>query len=130
MIKRNSAFSILITLCVFVFPAANASDEGPVLSFSQKDAYFSVNKSIELLTTWARGEYAEHEGEGLFKRYPEDGGVIQTTITLVSELKQLAMKARAEGNETKARAYLFSAEATARYSAQMSHLLEDRIGQK
>ncbi|MBL1261051.1 MAG: hypothetical protein COB33_011025 [Thiotrichaceae bacterium] len=112
---------------VSIIPVALAESEEGTLSFSKQDAYHSVNNSIEMLTTWARGEYAEHEGEGLFTRHPEDGSVISATIALVNELKQLAAKARAEGDEMKARAYLFSAEATARYAAQMPHLLEDRL---
>jgi len=130
MIKVNITFAILLAVIVFALPIANAGagEEGSALSFSNLDAYNSVYSSVETLTTWAQGEYAEHENEGLFMRYPEDGGVISTTIALVNELKQLAIKARAEGDETKARAYLFSAEATANYAAQMPHLLEDRIG--
>lgn len=130
MFKCNHAFAILMALSIIILPVANADDVGPALSFSKLDSYHSVNSSIETLTTWALGEYAEHEGEGLFARHPDDGAVISATIALVNELKQLAEKARAEGDETKARAYLFSAEATARYAAQMPHLLEDRLARQ
>jgi len=130
MKKYYIVFAILTSLNIISPSMASADDEGPELSFNKPDAYQVVNGSIELLTTWARGEYAEHEGEGLFARYPQDGAVISETINLVHELQQLAKKARSKGDETKARAYLFSAEATARYAAQMPHLLEDRINPK
>ena len=130
MKKNYIVFAILASLNIISPSMASADDEGPELSFSKPDVDQAVNGSIELLTTWARGEYAEHEGEGLFARYPQDGTVISETINLVHELQQLAKKARSKGDETKARAYLFSAEATARYAAQMPHLLEDRINPK
>jgi len=128
--KYRIALVILVSLNIISPSIASADDKGPELSFTKPDAYQTVNHSIELLTTWARGEYAEHKGEGLFVRHPEDGGVISATAALVGELQQLAKKASAEGDKTKAHAYLFSAEATARYAAQMPHLLEARIARQ
>jgi len=130
MKKYHVALVVLMSLTVISPSVAFAGDDGPALSFNKPDAYQNVNSSIELLATWARGEYAEHQGEGLFARYPDDGAVINATNALVNELKLLAARARGGGDEAKARAYLFSAEATARYAAQMPHLLEDRLAEQ
>lgn len=130
MKKYQVACAILMSLNVILQSLASADDEGLALSFNKPAAYQTVNGSIERLTAWARGEYTEHQNEGLFTRHPEDGAVISATIILVNELKQLAGTAKAKGDETKALAYLFSAEATARYAAQMPHLLESRIARK
>jgi len=42
-------------------------------------------------------------GEGLFDRHREDGEVLNTMLAVVDELKQLAAKARAQGDEANAR---------------------------
>jgi len=117
---------LLMSMCLLPF-FAQASGAGPLPSFSQVAGYESIHENIDSLSMWAQGEYAEHEGEGLFDTHPNDGAVIKATLVLVEELKQQAERAKVRGEIDKANALLLSAEATARYAAQMPHLLEKRI---
>ena len=128
MKSRYLIYILLVSFNVIFVSAANADDEGPALSFSQPDTYNVVAKSVKMLSTWAQGEYVEHQS--LFTKHPKDNAVILATMALVKELTQLSKKAKASGDEHKALAYLFSAEATARYAAILPHLLEERIKQK
>ena len=121
--------AVCAVICV-IAPLSYADEAGPAPSFGDADAYAVVEKSVESLTAWAQGEYAEHDFEGLFTRQPKDGSVIKATISLANEFRLLAKQARLNGDTVKADAYLFSAEATARYAAQMPHLLEQRLSSK
>jgi len=123
----KSIFNTLIGASLLFAANAHAGGEGPDLSFGQLAPYQKVTDSVDNLSIWADGEYVEHEGEGLFKRYPEDGLVIRTTLALANELKQQAAQTK---DAHKARALLFAAEATALYAAKMPHLLEARIAQQ
>ena len=67
MSKKIVLFATLLTVGVISIAVTNADDEGPALSFNKQDAYQSIDHSIEIFTDWARGEYAEHMGEGLFE---------------------------------------------------------------
>ncbi len=107
--------------------SAFANEKNSLLIFSKPSAYESVAESIESLSIWAKSEYQEHESEGLFKKYPNDGLVITETLNLTEVLKKLAAKAMRNGDDAKAKAYLFSAEATANYAANMPHMLEERL---
>ena len=127
MCKKNILFAAILALGVTSFTISYADDEGPALSFNKPDVYTSIDHSIEIFSDWARGEYAEHHGEGLFDKHSEDGEVIKDTLSVVDELKKLAAQAESRGDVAMAHAYLFSAEATARYAAVMPHMLEARI---
>ncbi len=111
-----------------IISGAHADDDGPQLSFAQQDAYSEVAKSVDMLTAWAKGEYVEHKS--IFSKHPKDDAVIKATIELIEEFRQLSKKAKKAGDNNKALAYLFSAEATAHYAARMPHMLEERIEHK
>jgi len=128
MKKNKLTASILILMTGLTCSnLALAKEENTLLTFSKPNAYESVTESIDSLSVWAKSEYLEHESEGLFEKHPNDGNVIKETLSLTKELKKLAAKAKADGNYAKAKAYLFSAEATANYAASMPHMLEDRL---
>jgi len=130
MLIRNNLLTVSL-LAMFAFSTNAAADNAPsLLSFNQPDVYKAVSNNIETLSNWARSEYIEHESEELFRKYPNDGQIIGETLTLVNELKKLAQKANAEGKHAKAKAYLFSAETTANYAANMPHMLEARLEQE
>ncbi len=116
---------VLLALCLVSFFVQTTTAE-PASGFSQALPYQALKENIETLSMWAKGEYAEHEHEGLFKSYPSDGHVIRATIKLIDELTRRAAQAEIHGNDEEARALLLSAEATARYAANMPHLLEAR----
>ena len=122
---------LLFTLaCLLISSPTIADDSAPTLSYGQIDAYQRVNSSVDTLVSWADGEFLEHQQEGLFQQYPEEGRIIKTTLSLATELRQQATQAAASGDTSRASALLFAAEATALYAAQMPHLLEDRLAQQ
>ncbi len=106
---------------------AFADEHMPTASFAEPDAYTAVSNTIDTMTIWAGAEYLEHEVEGLFERHPQDGQVTQATIEIAKQLKKQAEAAEKAGELVKARAYYFAAEAAARYSVQMPHMLEQRV---
>ncbi len=120
---------LLLIFCLVLFLAQTVNAE-PEPAFSQALPYQTLKDKIETLSVWAKGEYAEHEHEGLFKNHPRDGHVIKATIKLIDELTQRAAQAEMNGDDEKAQALLLSAEATARYAAHMPHLLEARLSTK
>ena len=114
----------IVTATSLMTGISQADDEGPALSYGKHNADEKVSSTIDMLVTWAEGEYAEHQGEGLFERHPQEGALIRATIDLAKQLKQ---DATATSDSTHAKAMLYAAEAAARYAAQMPHLLEDRL---
>ncbi len=106
---------------------AHADDEGPNLSYTKTNPHDEVSTAIDNLTAWAEGELAEHEMEGLFGAYPDEQKLIRQTIDLAKQLKQQADRAKNQGDQLKARTFYYSAEATARYAANMPHMLEARL---
>ncbi|MEW6353924.1 MAG: hypothetical protein AB1469_06475 [Pseudomonadota bacterium] len=107
--------------------AAYAEEEGMALSFADKEGGSKVAESIAAMQAWAEGEYAEHEAEGLFKKHSAEGRLIKDMLALSRELQAQGEALKQAGDAAKARAYFFSAEATARYAAQMPHMLERRV---
>lgn len=119
---------VLVSVFFISINASVMADEAEQdWSFSQVAAYQQVTDKASALFAWAEAEYAEHEEEGLFKRFPQDGKTIQATLNLAKEFKNRAVKAMADGDTTGANALLFAAEATAYYATKMPHLLEKRI---
>lgn len=109
--------------------SVHADNQG-ALSYSQVDADNKITGAVSSLQGWAEGEYQEHEAEGLFEKHPAEGRLIRNMIALSQELQAKAVAAKAAGDADKARAYYFSAEATAHYAATMPHLLEERLAQQ
>ena len=107
---------------------AYADDEMPALSYAQDAPDEKVQARLDGLIAWAKGELAEHVGEGLFNGHSEEKRLIQGMIDWAEELRRQAAAASKRGDHNTARIRLFSAEATARYAALMPHLLEDRLG--
>jgi len=126
MIKKQITSLTLLIGLGSITPAF-AYEDMPAPSFVDTDANSAVTYAIDTMTSWAAAEYTEHEQEGLFKRYPEDGQITQATIAIAKELKQKAETANKAGETIKARSYYFAAEAAARYAVQMPHMLEDRV---
>ncbi len=127
MKKQILTLALAATLAL---PAAYAyaDDEMPVLSYAQESPDEKAQARLDGLIAWAKGELAEHVGEGLFNGRAEDKRLIQGMIDWAEELRRQAAAASRKGDHNTARIRLFSAEATARYAAQMPHLLEDRLG--
>ncbi|MEO5574365.1 MAG: hypothetical protein ABIR48_07790 [Gammaproteobacteria bacterium] len=105
---------------------AFAEEEGMALSYAGRDADAKIAENVSAMQAWAEGEYQEHEGEGLFKKYPSEGKLMTEMATISKELQAKAEAAKQAGEPDKARAYYFSAEATAQYAARMPHMLEHR----
>jgi len=126
----KQAINILLvsTLLILAQPSS-ASDDGPEKSYASNDYEHQVIKTVDGLIAWAKGELAEHDGEGLYKPHPEQliltQGMIDQAIALVKKAKS-ASKA---GNNVQAQIYYLSAESTARYAASMPHMLEARLEQ-
>ncbi len=118
----------MIVIGSLIATTAFADEEGPAFSFEQSNAYDDIEKNVDMLTVWAKGEYIEHKA--VFEKHPEDDSIINATIALVEELKQRSKQAKKAGEQNKAQAYMLSAEATARYAAKMPHMLEERIEHK
>lgn len=106
---------------------ASADEVTPDWSFSQVAVHKQAMEKTEALFAWAEAEYTEHENEGLFEQYPDDGKTIKATLNLAKEFKANAAKAFAAGDKVNANALLFAAEATAFYATKMPHLLEKRV---
>lgn len=104
-----------------------AEDEGMPLSYSAPDPDNTLEQSVAAMQEWAQGEYEEHQSEGLFKKHPAEGRLITDMLALSRELQAQGEALKRAGDAAKARAYLFSAEASARYAAQMPHMLEHRM---
>ena len=121
---KTKLFIATVMASSLLSSVSQAEDEGPALSYGKQDAHGVVSHTIDTLVTWARGEYAEHDGEGLFERFPQEGALIRATIELAQQLKRDAANS---ADRAQAQAMLFAAEATARYAAAMPHLLEDRL---
>lgn len=106
---------------------AQAGDDGVAMSYAGKNADSVVTEAVVSMQDWAKGEYDEHKGEGLFEKYPAEGQLILDMMALSKELQGKAEQAKKANDMPKARAYYFSAEATAHYAARMPHMLEDRL---
>jgi len=122
---KKIVFAALVLGVIGASPAALA-DEGLPLSYTERDANERVAENVTAMQAWAEGEYAEHELEGLFKKYPQDGKLLLEMAAVSKELQAKAEAARQAGELDKARAYYYSAEATAQYAAHMPHMLEQR----
>ena len=103
------------------------ADEGLPLSYLEQGAHERVAENVVAMQAWAEGEYKEHELEGLFKKYPQDGKLLLEMAAVSKELQAKAEAAKQAGEVDKARAYYYSAEAVAQYAAQMPHMLEHRM---
>lgn len=121
---KTTLFAMVVTALASVSAGSWADDGGIAMSYGKPNTHEAVGKTIDLMVIWAEGEFAEHQGEGLFKRFPDEGLMIRATIDLARQLKDEAANA---SDGAKAQALMYAAEATARYAAQMPHLLEDRL---
>lgn len=102
------------------------ADEGLPLSYNERDANQRVAENVAAMQAWAEGEYLEHEAEGLFKKYPQEGKLLLEMAAVSKELQAKAEAAKQAGEPDKALAYYYAAETTAQYAAHMPHLLEQR----
>ncbi len=107
--------------------AALAHDAGPPPAYLDAQADKAVLEQIDNLILWAEGELAEHEGEGLYEGHAEERDLVLTMIQRARALRSAGDDAGRAGRKVEALSYYFAAEATARYAAQMPHLLEDRL---
>lgn len=123
--KLNTA--VIAFFAIFSTFDVLASDAERQWVFSNVMAYQEVENTASALFTWAEAEYQEHENEGLFVRFPQDGKTIKATLDLAKVLKKRAAQVKATGDTAGSNALLFAAEATAYYATKMPHLLEDRI---
>ncbi len=114
-------------MSVATTPALADQSEGAQWAYASKDADGKLTETIAGKQDWAKGEYEEHNAEGLFKKYPADGQLILDMIAVSKELQEKAEAATKVGDVAKARAYNFSAEAAAQYAAGMPHMLEARV---
>ncbi len=124
--KKLGLALLLASLACLSIPYAAASDEGVALSYTKNTPDEGVQKNLDLLLSWAKGELAEHIGEGLFDTRPEEKLLVEAMIEWAENLKRQAIAAKQAGDKATARVRYFSAEATARYAARMPHMLEDR----
>lgn len=124
--KPMALFMVLFYSAI-INSSAFAEEEGMVLSYAQVDADKKIAETVDAMQAWAEGEYREHEGEGLFKKYPKEGLLLQEMTKVAKQLQVKAEAAKQAGELDKARAYYFSAEATAQYVARMPHMLEQRL---
>lgn len=106
---------------------APADEAGPPPAYLDDPRPAKVVEQIDALILWARGELAEHEGEGLYRDRAEDKALVEAMIERAQALREAGDAAGAAGRQTEALSYYFAAEATARYAARMPHLLEDRL---
>ncbi|MFQ5486923.1 MAG: hypothetical protein ACE5ET_00570 [Gammaproteobacteria bacterium] len=125
---KSSLKTIALTVVLICTPlAAGAEESGPAFSYSLQRTVQEMPQQIDNLLAWARGELAEHTGEGLFEQHAEERQVIEEIIKLAASLQKQAKTAWDSGEKSKGRALYYAAEATARYAAQMPHMLEDRL---
>lgn len=116
----------MVAASLVVVPLATA-DDGPAQSYSSSDYAQRVIKTVDGLITWAKGELAEHDGEGLYAPRPEQRQLVQGMIDQAVALVKKAEAADKAGNPVQAQVYYLSAESTARYAAAMPHMLEARL---
>lgn len=107
--------------------AALAHDAGPPPAYIDARPDKAVLEQIDNLILWAESELAEHDGEGLYKGHAEEKTLVLSMIERARALRSTGDEAARAGRKTEALSYYFAAEATARYAAQMPHLLEDRL---
>lgn len=107
--------------------AALAHDAGPPPAYLDAHADKAVLEQIDNFILWAESELAEHEGEGLYDGHAQERELALAMIERVRALRSAGDEAGRAGRKTEALSYYFAAEATARYAAQMPHLLEDRL---
>jgi hypothetical protein len=120
----------VILLGSLIAGAAVAEEDGAVLSYAGKDPDSKMAEAALSMQDWATGEYEEHKTEGLFQKYPQDGQLILDMLAVSREMQSKADAAKKANDMAKARAYYFSAEATAHYAARMPHLLESRVSKE
>ncbi len=109
--------------------SAMAGDEGPDYAYGSKDNHQKVVSLIDGLLAWAEGELAEHELEGLYEDRPGEEQLVREMIARAKGLRQEGRDAEKSGLAAQAQAYFYAAEATARYAANMPHLLEARLAE-
>lgn len=109
---------------------ALAEGDDAVLSYADKNPDSKMAAAVVSMQEWATSEYEEHKGEGLFQKYPADGQLILDMLAVSKEMQTKADAAKKANDMGKARAYYFSAEATAHYAARMPHLLEARVNKE
>ncbi len=125
---KSSIKTVTLTLALICTPlAAGAEESGPAFSYTLQRSIQEMPQQIDNLLTWARGELAEHTGEGLFEEHAEEKQVIEEMIQLADSLQKQAKAAWDSGEKIKSRALFYAAEATARYAANMPHMLEHRL---
>jgi len=125
----KQAINILLLSTLLMVQPASASDDGPAESYASNDYGQQVIKTVDGLIAWAKGELAEHDGEGLYKPRPEQLTLTQGMIDQAIALVKKAETASKAGNNVQAQIYYLSAESTARYAASMPHMLEARLEQ-
>lgn len=118
---------LVVTGSLAAAPMALADDEGPAKSYGSNDYAQKVVQTVDGLIAWAKGELAEHDGEGLYEPRPEQRQLVQGMIDQAASLVAKAEAARKAGDDITAQVYYLSAESTARYAAAMPHMLEARL---
>jgi hypothetical protein len=124
------AVAILSSVMGATLSLALAEEEGIALSYTERDVDSKIAGNVSAMQAWAEGEYQEHEGEGLFKKYPKEGQLLLEMAKVSRELQAKAEAAKQAGELDKARAYYFSAEASSQYAARMPHMLEHSLETK
>lgn len=125
--KSSIAKTTILTLALICCPlSAGAEESGPPFSYRSEYSAQEMSRQIDNLLAWAKGELAEHTGEGLFEDRIEEKHMIEEMIKLAASLEQQANAAWDNGEKSRGRALYYAAEATARYAANMPHMLEDQ----
>ena len=120
---------LLASTLLMTTQLVSASEAGPAKSYAANDYEQQVIKTVDGLIAWAKGELAEHDGEGLYKPRPEQLSLTKGMIDQAVALVKKAEAASKAGNNVQAQVYYLSAESTARYAASMPHMLEARLEQ-
>lgn len=113
-------------LGVMLNPALADEKKHAPLSYAGEDADSKIAGAVVAMQDLAKGKYEAHKAEGLFEKHPAEGQLILEMVAVSRELQAKAETAGKAGDTAKARAYNFSAEATARYAAKMPHMLKAR----
>jgi len=125
---KPSIATITLALALICIPLiAGADESGPAFSYSLPRSAQEMPQQIDNLLAWAKGELAEHIGEGLFEHHAGERRGIEEMIKLAASLQQQAKAAWESGEKSRGRALYYAAEAAARYAASMPHMLEDRL---
>ena len=120
-------FLFCMAMLTLGLASAHAKEEGPPLSYTTKNPDGEMAESVSTLLGWAHGEMEEHDGEGLFKKYPADRQLILDMLALAKELQDKATAEQKAGDAAQARLNYHAAEAIANYAARMPHMLEQRF---